>query len=721
MEIRCDRCHSKYHLDDALIKPRGTAVKCARCGHRFKVFPASDDDRGVVWVVTTSKQRLLCSTQQELRETLAAAKVRLEDLVSIERFRASPSDDDYGAPSAANYPSRASAPVRSGRPQAHYRAPGAAGTNAIGSPGPAVGSRGGAGGRGPATPGARAFPPRDTKRPEPSISARTRGEPEPFFRRSTPPGGFRADLIDPSRTSPLPSSVPELRRNTPPGGFGTGLAREAAGQATASPEPPVARPIPSAQSAEAANPPAIQSGSKITAIGGFLSYGPSPSVGAAPPAAPAPSSQPATGASKAVQVPPGPAAGGLVEGIGGGAPFGPAGSPQPSSRPKPTPYGGFSAFSSGGTETPEPSHRSPVAGPALGDAGPLLPSSSEPIGKPPSPGATHGAEAPSASPSPEVSGFSDEHESIQTFFRDYPDGAHGSPLPGDPAAAPPASASDGMSSGGGELGLRSILESLEPGDLAQPEPRTQARYRWLVAVVTAGCIILLVGALGTRSLLASRTNLADAAFAPDSSQAAPLPAAAEGVGPDGTAQKQTSESPLPGAQTSDRDPDHGPVVTPSEAEAGEEGQGRHARSSARGPGRVPVSGGPDPAAAGQLSTLQDSADYLWMKGERAAAVGLYRRLLRLAPPGSSYQSYAGMRIAEYDGEPTSASPVPESSSVADSSPAPGGSAAPEPAAPEPAAPEPTPSSSSAPEAAPEPPESTSPPPTPHPDEPIELF
>lgn len=42
MDVRCDRCQTRYRVDDARIGPRGATLRCGKCENTFKVFrPAS--------------------------------------------------------------------------------------------------------------------------------------------------------------------------------------------------------------------------------------------------------------------------------------------------------------------------------------------------------------------------------------------------------------------------------------------------------------------------------------------------------------------------------------------------------------------------------------------------------------------------------------------------------------------------------------------------------
>ena len=37
MDVRCEKCHTEYELDESRLKPTGVTVKCTNCGHMFKI------------------------------------------------------------------------------------------------------------------------------------------------------------------------------------------------------------------------------------------------------------------------------------------------------------------------------------------------------------------------------------------------------------------------------------------------------------------------------------------------------------------------------------------------------------------------------------------------------------------------------------------------------------------------------------------------------------
>ncbi len=47
MIVSCEKCGTKFRLDDGAIKPAGTRVRCSVCRHVFTVYPAGSSDSGV--------------------------------------------------------------------------------------------------------------------------------------------------------------------------------------------------------------------------------------------------------------------------------------------------------------------------------------------------------------------------------------------------------------------------------------------------------------------------------------------------------------------------------------------------------------------------------------------------------------------------------------------------------------------------------------------------
>jgi len=45
VRIQCERCSTTYAFDEARLPPSGAAVRCTRCGHVFRAFPASAGEK----------------------------------------------------------------------------------------------------------------------------------------------------------------------------------------------------------------------------------------------------------------------------------------------------------------------------------------------------------------------------------------------------------------------------------------------------------------------------------------------------------------------------------------------------------------------------------------------------------------------------------------------------------------------------------------------------
>ena len=44
MIVDCEKCDSKFNLDDTLIQENGSKVRCSVCKHIFTVFPSQKND-----------------------------------------------------------------------------------------------------------------------------------------------------------------------------------------------------------------------------------------------------------------------------------------------------------------------------------------------------------------------------------------------------------------------------------------------------------------------------------------------------------------------------------------------------------------------------------------------------------------------------------------------------------------------------------------------------
>src|SRR5262249_35905164 len=61
MDVRCEKCHTEYELDDAKVTEAGVTVKCTSCGNLFKIKrksaqppprpPEMPGDWGAMWLI----------------------------------------------------------------------------------------------------------------------------------------------------------------------------------------------------------------------------------------------------------------------------------------------------------------------------------------------------------------------------------------------------------------------------------------------------------------------------------------------------------------------------------------------------------------------------------------------------------------------------------------------------------------------------------------------
>jgi predicted Zn finger-like uncharacterized protein len=82
MDVTCDKCHTEYEFDDALVSEQGTSVRCTQCGHRFKVKRA-DGGAPEIWIVrTVDGQTLEFRALRELKSAIGIGKIGKDDVLS---------------------------------------------------------------------------------------------------------------------------------------------------------------------------------------------------------------------------------------------------------------------------------------------------------------------------------------------------------------------------------------------------------------------------------------------------------------------------------------------------------------------------------------------------------------------------------------------------------------------------------------------------------------
>ena len=82
MDIRCERCNTEYEVDETLIGPQGTPVKCTTCGHTFNVFRPKAPIGSVSWVLrqTDGAERPF-ENLSVLRQWIVAGMVSPDDFI----------------------------------------------------------------------------------------------------------------------------------------------------------------------------------------------------------------------------------------------------------------------------------------------------------------------------------------------------------------------------------------------------------------------------------------------------------------------------------------------------------------------------------------------------------------------------------------------------------------------------------------------------------------
>jgi predicted Zn finger-like uncharacterized protein len=86
MEVLCERCHTEYDFDDALVSERGTTVKCTNCGHQFRIYKpravAGSPERWVVRTRAGSEQ--VFTSLRDLQRAITRGLVDRDDTLTRE-------------------------------------------------------------------------------------------------------------------------------------------------------------------------------------------------------------------------------------------------------------------------------------------------------------------------------------------------------------------------------------------------------------------------------------------------------------------------------------------------------------------------------------------------------------------------------------------------------------------------------------------------------------
>jgi len=84
MDVRCEKCQAEYTLDETLVSPSGTAVRCTNCGFVFRVFasPAADADQ-TAWTLRQANGAIVPFDRMAvLQDWIAKGVVSREDQIN---------------------------------------------------------------------------------------------------------------------------------------------------------------------------------------------------------------------------------------------------------------------------------------------------------------------------------------------------------------------------------------------------------------------------------------------------------------------------------------------------------------------------------------------------------------------------------------------------------------------------------------------------------------
>jgi predicted Zn finger-like uncharacterized protein len=84
MDVQCEKCGTEYALDETLVGPSGTAVRCTSCGHVFKVFPRAEASpvRETWMLRQASGATFPFDRLGVLQDWISAGKVSEDDLIA---------------------------------------------------------------------------------------------------------------------------------------------------------------------------------------------------------------------------------------------------------------------------------------------------------------------------------------------------------------------------------------------------------------------------------------------------------------------------------------------------------------------------------------------------------------------------------------------------------------------------------------------------------------
>jgi predicted Zn finger-like uncharacterized protein len=73
MIITCQKCSTSYNLDETLLKPEGTKVRCTLCKYIFKAYPQLETS-------LEHKQNYLASSQNEIESQIDSSLAHTDEM-----------------------------------------------------------------------------------------------------------------------------------------------------------------------------------------------------------------------------------------------------------------------------------------------------------------------------------------------------------------------------------------------------------------------------------------------------------------------------------------------------------------------------------------------------------------------------------------------------------------------------------------------------------------
>ena len=87
MIVQCERCKTKFRLDESLLKEEGSKVRCSVCSHVFKVYPPETPaiDPSITEFEEESQETVAIDSSAESGEASEAQEPKLEEEIDLDK------------------------------------------------------------------------------------------------------------------------------------------------------------------------------------------------------------------------------------------------------------------------------------------------------------------------------------------------------------------------------------------------------------------------------------------------------------------------------------------------------------------------------------------------------------------------------------------------------------------------------------------------------------